>query len=864
MINIETIGVHALTGKRPLPEKEVRIRPTLDGFDASKYVMCIDDWSAAYPYLSLEFRVDNQPVEPGQATFESAMDTIGLGGEIAFPGGQTITCVLSKNSVVYIDGYLDTDHPEFWKESERLDRDAIGFRIEIDAILISAGEDEATEQGGIIIDVRPAHAVQRSNEYIGLDVGHHNSLLAACRSGEPTDQPRMITSPGPGEGLPTSTNMPHPILSVVRIYHVDRSNQIMDNPHDKHDVDELLAGMNAVDCEFGSVAHQRSRKSMDGIELAAKRMAASPDWNELKPYRVFRKLSGGDDRISLPLPKRLPAELLVSHLLHQYRMATQSLPTRLAISYPTMYSAREIEQIREVVQRAWLRLQPEQSPKPRRLGEAGEGRLIDSDGVQLMIDEASAAAFYYLFERILSQPGQFPRFRYMYPRGLNMLLFDCGGGTTDLAIVRARVKYDPQKANNSHGETDSDSRKLVLSVRGRMGIPDFGGDYITEQLFRLLKAALAAAINQDLPPMPTGTGSNGFAQLSNYLTTYADDVERIVGTRFELTPAGTIATNTGVKHHQRAVQLWQIAERFKIQLAKEPNAKSPSEIPEEEWLSLFPDSESKERRQWSEGIRISRSTLDTLIYPKLKELVESCNQMIDEKLVRKTDRNFSDDDYPEEIEWVAISGAASRYPLVTELLRSELNVPFINSSDEEFRSQRLLIDQEHLKSAVAVGLARVLAVNDSGFGVTIEFDSNLARRLPFDVTYHDPGGGGYLPLFRENTCFDDLPGPDNPISLVPEYRTTSETERSDGERGARLVRLYRRFPGQKTDHEYLEYEFPDGTDGEMQICYDPDAMGGRDQSSPFVMTNTRTGVPGRCRESFPPEQYLHPVQRGDL
>src|SRR5207244_1098653 len=113
----------------------------------------------------------------------------------------------------------------------------------------------------------------------------------------------------------------------------------------------------------------------------------------------------------------------------------------------------------------------------RRAGtEPGEDPLI-----RLMVDEASAAGFFFLYRRIFEEPGGLPRFHYLYPGGLNMLLYDCGGGTTDIALVRAG--FDPD-----------DPDVLRITVLARSGLRGFGGDDITRAVCRLLKSKLALKV----------------------------------------------------------------------------------------------------------------------------------------------------------------------------------------------------------------------------------------------------------------------------------------------------------------------------------------------------------------------------------
>ena len=55
--------------------------------------------------------------------------------------------------------------------------------------------------------------------------------------------------------------------------------------------------------------------------------------------------------------------------------------------------------------------------------------ISDSDDqphplVPLMIDEATAAAFYFLYERIFEFAGGLSSFSYIYPNGITLLLYD--------------------------------------------------------------------------------------------------------------------------------------------------------------------------------------------------------------------------------------------------------------------------------------------------------------------------------------------------------------------------------------------------------------------------------------------------------
>ena len=114
-------------------------------------------------------------------------------------------------------------------------------------------------------------------------------------------------------------------------------------------------------------------------------------------------------------------------------------------------------------------------------------RLVNPVLPQLIIDEASAAAFYFIYRDFLDAPGGLDLLLYLYPDGLNLLVFDCGGGTTDIALVHVRV----ERGSARRGRRTS---KLNIEVLGRTGHRTFGGDDITIAAFRVLKARLAARL----------------------------------------------------------------------------------------------------------------------------------------------------------------------------------------------------------------------------------------------------------------------------------------------------------------------------------------------------------------------------------
>ena len=115
---------------------------------------------------------------------------------------------------------------------------------------------------------------------------------------------------------------------------------------------------------------------------------------------------------------------------------------------------------------------------------------------RMITDEATAAAVYYLRQRFCRiQDIQAA----VGARAFHVLCYDLGGGTTDISLVRFQLRGGD---TTPVGE-DSDAATLIDASEGTYvqgevvstdGLPWFGGDNMTLEVFRLLKAQYACAI----------------------------------------------------------------------------------------------------------------------------------------------------------------------------------------------------------------------------------------------------------------------------------------------------------------------------------------------------------------------------------
>jgi hypothetical protein len=199
----------------------------------------------------------------------------------------------------------------------------------------------------------------------------------------------------------------------------------------------------------------------------------------------------------------------------------------------------------------------------------------------------------------------------------------------------------------------------------------------------------------------------------------------------------------------------------------------------------------------------------------------------------------------EEVHWVVVSGNASRYPLIAELLRKNLRVSSIEDG-------RFDLDIDNLKHAVAKGAALALASLTTRGMMRVEFESDLSECLPYDITYWNPGANSHLVLFREHDRYDQLK-PARVRILPPKEAPGAPQNLS------REVPLERHWPGDIGSDAYvgfLRFRFNEGIQGEVEIRYDPE--------NEFVAKDIQSGVEVIGEPMGDPDVYVSPVQRGTL
>jgi hypothetical protein len=756
------------------------------------------------------------------------------------------------------------------------DRHELAAEVRIFLFDQKAGADLDFDEGELRLVLKPASPVPPDFDgLVALDLGNTSSSLVRTPKGaENIDAVEVLDADRqPGRTQQQATAM----SSQVRI------DAVRSFPSD-HQVDpsvpELPQGVRrfpgrpsddfpqAVGWTAGKLAATGSDTHAN-LLLGAKRLAACKDPAAAQAITTLHKPGAGEDREeTVEVLNRLPLELIAARLFERYREALKAWPKELAVTYPTTYSRWEIEQTRRTVQRAWLRMQVRaQTPDLDRPGEDEELNRYVSDcqayltgGRQrgeevllprLMIDEASAAAFFFLYRKIFQEmTGRLVMFDYLYPRGLNLLLYDCGGGTTDVALVKAALK------------PESNREVLTVSVRARSGVRDFGGDDVTVAVARVLKAKLVYWLGKARsrnPPAQVPTDPADPGDLDDWMVarrrtvkTFLDAM-KVFDSKDEFVPTRELKVSDGTAQRRRefALTLWSWAEELKRQLETQDKAAIPEGWLRREVSGLarhLLGTNDQQVRAIVDNLKraeVHRWEVSGLVFEAADKSVARCNALIHDRLDG------------EEVHWVVASGNGSRFPLIKELLLRKLDVPFVE--------ERFDMDRENLKLATAKGAVLALNTITSYGNVRVEFDSRFEERLPFDVGYKDQARGTVEPLFHEGDRYEDMREQKQP---VPMAALRGRTAAGGNAPPLDTFTLYRRFPGEGRDDWsiFLQFAFPaadGGIRGDLEVEYRPDDP---DHPEEFCVRDTVSNEYGKVKNPSEQDQkaYRSPAQRGDI
>ncbi|MFM7293111.1 MAG: hypothetical protein ACKO6B_18030 [Planctomycetia bacterium] len=569
-------------------------------------------------------------------------------------------------------------------------------------------------------------------------------------------------------------------------------------------------------------AHALGGNEAGWLVLGAKRLLSDRKAGETREETIVL----GDTVCRVPAED--PAEVYISKMLQGMFFHRQTRPQSIAVTCPTTFTVSEVARLKRTVARAYHRATG---------GAAEKFRAEKTDEfVPLVIDEASAAAFYFAYRDFIVGPGQLPAFRYLYPNGLHMLLYDCGGGTTDLALVRIEAR----------GSSEVDIRVL-----GRAGHRHFGGDFITRQVFQILKAKLAALRGQvaDFPKSP--------GKVAEYLKANQVVIDKAVPTTFDL---GQLQNDDAQRRRQATLDLWRLAESLKVRLSAPgvrevrpdgflDNSSEPFLLKQVvEFTGGFP--EGMDEVDVAASITLTRAEVDALVDPEIDKTIEYSNDLIHscmDALVAERERNGLPPplEVP-EVDRVYVVGNASRYPRVRErLLDAEkgLHVRYLEDRLADVRP-------EDLKNSVAKGAIVALRMRDMDMSVQVSWDTEFMLKLPFDMVGESLAQAGDSVLFHRGERYS---------KNLQAWREIAPDPRS-GQPTTQKIRLDRRWPGETVAEPYVLFQFEEPVVGRFVIRYD-------EEREAFVMhPDRKRGAEEMLAVAEPFEQapYLAPPQSGRI
>jgi molecular chaperone DnaK (HSP70) len=705
---------------------------------------------------------------------------------------------------------VDTDHPTLIAAAQRF---AAGKRqgatagvpvsLDIDAFVIES------ETKGVLssrVDARlmlsPMQEMRSFPGYAALDFGNTSTTLACSETNQPDFD--VIQA----DVLDALADHPAPVLTALRIT-------------------GIKAGPKPAD--FTEYESRIGQRAMEGREdewlvLGAKRLLSD---------RRQADIDSGSNVVILnntthEVPHEDPAEVFIARMLQGFFYHRQAIPEPIVVTCPTTFSDAEVNRLRRTVARAFHRVSGKDAASFR-------PELIDSR-VPVVIDEASAAAFYFVYRDFVSGPGRMPAFRYLYPEGMHMLLYDCGGGTTDLSLVRLEA---------------ADDEHLKISVLGRAGHRTFGGDFITEQVFRLLKMKLAT-LRGEIPPPPAP------AKLADFLETNRVTIDRVIPTTYDVRQ---IQNQAAIARRDTTLALWQVAERLKVRLSAPGVQAVTPEFSEQDllnqvWRAVNPTEPSFPEESMVE-LKLQRRELDALIDPEIQRTIEYANDLIEtcmeqrfRDLAAKPGSSPAVSREVPEVHWVYVVGNASRYPRIREMLLEDgpgLRVRYL-------RDRLARVSPEDFKNSVAKGAIVAMKLRTMAMGITVSWDQQLVQRLPFDVVHVTLGKAGDRVLYPAGVLYQDL------LPKTIDVKADPVTGRAV----VREVALHRRWPGERRAEPYVIFRFPEPIEGPYLVTYDVDEES--DTAHRFVCYPKREGgaedkVVGDPFEAPP---YLAPPQSGKI
>ena len=629
------------------------------------------------------------------------------------------------------------------------------------------------------------------------------------------------------------------------------------------------------------------------------------DLSTLESMKAFSEPTGNSE--TYLLPKRLPAELFLSDFLDRVAaieipggLELLGTPRYIVITYPTTYMRGEIVALRQSFAKAYLRrlnVNPnsqkdfsvfdQKNLDPNLVNQITQNNIgtisdihdmdevliknLENARIELsfndnffssqngnsksiisaMIDEASAAAYYFIRKYVISDFGV-EGFRVLHPEGCRIVVVDCGAGTTDVAA------FDLNAVNN-----DAIKSSLDVSLAKLTGDHAFCGDFVTMQIARLIKAKMYyfskkpqinlnnLGLNFTFPVLnfDSEVNSGSICKFVDLIVgEWKPNLNAVPFTWFQDIPGidTKFANGTNdIKEHLLR-NLIHEADRIKIDISRNFNLinnNNPLEKLSSSFLRIVSNNNPSNNLDNFGQISIYYSEINELIRGDLERLVYTVSHAMIIPSGTEEDSKI--------ISQVLLTGKGSIYPKIIDAFREGLSLikpdTQVKSLADIARVNNSQTDTiSELKNCVSMGACWWFSDSRLGLAPLIRFRNQLENLLPFDLQVSDPNTNQLVTVFKVKTQYSEIEKPeliDFPNSVINCPNSITK------------VTLYRRFPG-KSGEAYTLFTWINSSNI-FYVSWDKN-------ENDFVIrdANNKEGIKSRAPSSY--DYFVSPLWSGKL
>lgn len=381
------------------------------------------------------------------------------------------------------------------------------------------------------------------------------------------------------------------------------------------------------------------------------------------------------------------AQFVVTRIISRAEEILKKRIRKVVATYPTTFTTTQFKAIQSVF---------------NNLGYAGENLLLGWD-------EANAATLSYFYDEV--RRNGIHTVKALLPAPAYVLTFDFGGGTTDITVIKVEIT----------GDEDEGTHTVKTDVVGITGDKHLGGDNVTLEIFRALKARVALHVAEAGVEPGAVDDIERYRGAVNALRDEADAIRKaldqgkhlderlsrivndVLPTRYSLQGA------VDDQPRRHFYELWDVAELLKKKFGTRDD--STSEYPDQLKLDVpLPKISEYSGIDFSQvdDIVVKRGDYEAHLAPVIRTLLERAKRLLPD---------------PQNGYSLAIlAGNSSNLPIVRTLVREVLDMT----------DARIHFDPNDAKIAVAKGAC--FARRNQLVPNVVRYElGSLLRKLPWEV-----------------------------------------------------------------------------------------------------------------------------------